>query len=76
MNKRTKNILIVLLVAELLLIYLYYHYQPKCNPCNIEPCPPCISKEQKVIRGLFFVPLLVALIMIIYKKLKHNKATH
>jgi hypothetical protein len=73
MSRRDKNILFILFAAEVFLVCLYFHYQPKCIPCAIEPCPPCISHEQKVIRVMFFFPVAFAILLIVYKKLNHKK---
>jgi hypothetical protein len=42
-----KKCLLGLLAADLLLLLLYWYYQPLCEPClDKHDCPPCISEEQ------------------------------
>jgi hypothetical protein len=39
--------LFLLLAIDLILLFLYWYYQPLCEPClDKKNCPPCISKEQ------------------------------
>lgn len=46
-SKITKKCLFYLLVIDLLLVFLYWYYQPLCEPClDKNNCPPCLSKEQ------------------------------
>lgn len=74
-EKRTVAILFLIwLIAEVLLVFLYYYTQPLCEPCIDDiPCPPCVSSEQIWIRRLFivnviFIPVLVSTIAIISRK--------
>lgn len=76
MKKNNLKIWVLLLFAELLLIYLYYYNQPKCVPCPPDIfCPPCISEEQKIIRMFFIVPVLFAFAFLLrerFKKINNN----
>jgi hypothetical protein len=56
---------VVLLSFELFLVFLYFHYQPKCFPCPEKPCPPCISKEQKIIKNVIVIPIILFSVFLI-----------
>ena len=72
MKKQPINILVILLLVEFFLIYLYFYFQPECVPCRPNVyCPPCISNEQKVVRVLLLLlPIVISVILMIRKKMK------
>lgn len=44
--KSKHKLILLFFVTGLILFLLYDHYQPKCEPCELAPCPPCTSDKQ------------------------------
>jgi len=42
----TINKLIIWAVVDIFLYLLFRYYQPFCEPCLSNDCPPCLSEEQ------------------------------
>lgn len=62
MNYRTIIILSLFLFAELLLFYFYQITEPNCVPCAAgEPCPPCISETQIILKWVMSVIFVIAI---------------
>lgn len=69
MNKRRG--LFLLIVIDLILLLLYWYYQPLCEPClDKQDCPPCLSKEQYFI---IYFGLGLNLIFFLYYLYKRRK---
>jgi hypothetical protein len=75
---KNKKSLFLLLVTDLVLVILYWYYQPLCEPClDRQDCPPCISREQYF---TIYFGVAINLIFGLYyfytnRKQKSNKAT-
>jgi hypothetical protein len=66
--------LVGLILAEALIVFLYHHYQPLCEPCSgPDPCPPCISTLQKLIRICAVLPVGAVMIMLVQDYSRRNK---
>jgi uncharacterized membrane protein len=53
-----------LLAMDLILLLLYWYYQPLCEPSlNTQNCPPCLSKNQYFI---IYFALSINLLLGIY----------
>lgn len=63
-SKITKKCFFYLLLIDLLLVFLYWYYQPLCEPClDKNNCPPCLSKEQYFI---IYIGIALNVIMGVY----------
>ncbi len=62
----------IFLLIEIILIFGYYYYQPFCEPCLPDTyCPPCISREQNILKFsglLLFAIFIVWKIIVLFKK--------
>ncbi len=69
-----KKFLFLLSVLDIILLILYWYYQPLCEPClDKKDCPPCISKEQYFIIYFGLVINLVWGLYYFYKSRKNKK---
>lgn len=65
--KNNTKMILLLLAIDLIIVLLYWYYQPLCEPClDKNNCPPCLSKEQYVLIyfGLAINVLVVAILLI------------
>lgn len=47
-NKIIKNI-VIWFAINVVLYLLFRYYQPFCEPCLSNDCPPCLSEQQYII---------------------------
>ena len=67
-NRVIRNCFFKTLIVNFLLIFLYYYYQPLCEPClDQHNCPPCLSTEQYFI---IYLGIIFDLVLGIYCFLK------
>jgi len=67
--------LLLILLIDLLLIFVFRLYQPFCEPClSVDNCPPCISSKQYLIINIGLILKLGTLFIILVKRLTKNEA--
>lgn len=68
LNKRE---ILELFIVDIILGFMYWYYQPKCEPClYANDCPPCLSKQQYFIIYFGIILNLFIVIKLIYRKWK------
>ena len=72
-NRFLKSCFFKLIVIDLVLFLLFRHYQPLCEPCLDNDCPPCVSKEQYIIIYIGIVLNILGFIICIYKTVKNKQ---
>ena len=68
-----KNCFFKLTVIDIVLFLLFRYYQPLCEPCLDNDCPPCLSKEQYIIIYIGIVTNILGFIICIYKMVKKKQ---
>ncbi len=62
-----RKLTFIFLISEGILLVLYFHYQPLCEPClPAQYCPPCIGDKQIFIRWLSLILAVVFLTYNVY----------
>lgn len=70
-NRVIRNCFFKLIISDFLLIFLYYYFQPLCEPCiDLHNCPLCMSKEQYVI---VYLGIALNLMLGVYCLLKKKR---
>lgn len=74
MKRKMIYTIFIVIITGVLLILLYYYYQPACAPCpsDIE-CPPCYSKQQILIKKIWFLPIIIGTVYFIVSLLKKRR---
>ncbi len=76
MKRRTlnkKKIIIGFIIVDLLLLILFKYYQPYCEPCLTDDCPPCLSEKQYFIIYISAVFNTIMIPYIVVKLVKSKK---
>jgi len=64
---------ILLLIISSVGYIIYQYFQPLCEPCLTDNCPPCISSEQYLTIYLFAFLDLILMIRIVYLAIKNKR---
>jgi hypothetical protein len=65
-----KKCFLKIIVIDIILLLLFWYNDPLCEPCLVNNCPPCLSKEQYLILYTGFFLNFLLIFLCLYKRKK------